>query len=58
MSRESQVEGWLSERNEPPQAAMRHVREVIVAADPRISEYIKYGTPTFGYEKVPSNSRR
>jgi len=44
------VEGWLSEKNEPPQAAMRRVRGVIVAADPRITEYIKYGTLTFGYE--------
>ncbi|HEY0493863.1 MAG TPA: DUF1801 domain-containing protein, partial [Candidatus Dormibacteraeota bacterium] len=50
MTRDSQVEGWLSEKNDPPQALMRRVRAVIVGADTRITEYIKYGTLTFGYE--------
>lgn len=29
---------------------MRHVREVLLGADPRISEYIKYGSLLLGYE--------
>lgn len=49
MSRASEVESWLSEKKEPSQATMRGVRDVILAADPRTSEYIKYGTLTFGF---------
>jgi len=56
------VESWLSEKREPPQAAMRRVRDVILAADRRVTEYVKYGTVTFGYEGdmvtfVQANSR-
>lgn len=29
---------------------MRRVREIILRADPRVSEYVKYGTLTFGHE--------
>jgi hypothetical protein len=41
---------------------MRQVRDVILAADRRITEYVKYGTVTFGYEGdmvtfVQANSR-
>lgn len=56
------MESWLSERREPPQAAMRRVRDVILAADRRVAEYVKYGTVTFGFEGdmvtfVQANSR-
>ena len=29
---------------------MRRVREIILGADPRLTEYIKYGSVHFGYE--------
>jgi hypothetical protein len=29
---------------------MRRVREIILCADPRMSEYVKYGSLNFGYE--------
>jgi hypothetical protein len=62
MTKSTEVESWLSERREPPQAAMRRVRDVILAADRRITEYVKYGTVMFGYEGdmvtfVQANSR-
>jgi hypothetical protein len=62
MTRSTEVESWLDEKREPPQEAMRRVREVILAADRRITEYVKYGTVTFGFEGdmvtfVQANSR-
>jgi hypothetical protein len=50
MTRSTEVESWLAEKNDPPQATMRGVRDVILAVDRGITEYIKYGTLTFAYE--------
>ena len=44
------VESWFAERKLPAEAAVRRVREIILGADPRISEYVKYRTLTFAYE--------
>lgn len=41
------VERWFDETNPPAANSMRRVREVILRADPRVSEYVKYGTLTF-----------
>jgi hypothetical protein len=50
VSAESTVEEWFAHTKPPAEAAMRRVREVILAADPRVIEYVKYGSPTFAYE--------
>ena len=39
-----EVEDWFATRKPPAEAAMRRVREIILAADPRMTEYVKYGT--------------
>jgi hypothetical protein len=44
------VERWFEETRPPAEAAMRRVREIILAADPRVTEYVKYGTVTFAFE--------
>jgi len=45
-----EVDGWFA-RKEPVQAeAMLRVREIILGADPRIEETIKWSTPTFIYK--------
>lgn len=48
MSRNQEVERWLT--GKPAEALLRQVREIVLKADPRITEYVKYGTVQFGYE--------
>lgn len=50
MSKNSEIESWLDEKNDPPQTILRRVREVILQADRRVAEYPKYGTVIFGYQ--------
>jgi hypothetical protein len=45
-----EVEGWFAAKKLPNEKVMRRVREVLLAADPRISDYIKYGSLLLGYE--------
>jgi hypothetical protein len=42
------VDGWF--KGKPAEAALRRVREIILKADPRMTEYLKYGTIQFGFE--------
>lgn len=49
MSRNPDVERWLDDRAHPLDAAMRRAREIILEADPRVTESIKWNTPTFEY---------
>lgn len=41
------VEKWLTERGHPQSELMRSVRVVVLAADPRIGECVKWSCPTF-----------
>jgi hypothetical protein len=43
----SEVDQWLS--GKPAEPILRRVREVILKADPRMTEYLKYGTVQFAY---------
>jgi hypothetical protein len=43
-----EVEKWLA--GKPAEAILRQVRDVILGADPRITEYLKYGTVQFACE--------
>jgi hypothetical protein len=44
------VDRWLAERVEPAAPLLRRVREIIVAADPRLREFVQNRTLTFAYK--------
>jgi hypothetical protein len=44
------VDSWLAASDHPLKPAMRRAREIILAADPRVTESIKWKTPTFAYK--------
>ena len=48
MAKGSDVDAWLE--GKPAEAILRRVRDVILKADPRMTEYLKYGTVQFAYE--------
>ena len=50
MKSTTEVERWFAEKKHPTEATMREVREIILGADRRMTEYLKYGTLTFGYD--------
>ena len=43
------VDAWFETKQHPQLELMRAVREAILGADPRITESIKWQTPTFAY---------
>jgi hypothetical protein len=49
MKSDPAVESWFREREHPLEDALRRVREIVLGADPRITETIKWKTPTFAY---------
>jgi hypothetical protein len=50
MSRDPAVDRWLADRDHPLDDALRRLREIILGADDRVTECIKWQTPTFVYE--------
>ena len=44
------VDAWFEARAHPLEPMMRRVREIILEADPRIEECVKWQTPTFTFE--------
>ena len=50
MKKNAEVERWFAEKKLPNEKPIRRLREILLAADPRISDYIKYGSLIFGYE--------
>jgi hypothetical protein len=44
------VGDWFALKNHPQEAAMQRVRQVILDVDPRVTETIKWQTPTFMFE--------
>lgn len=46
----SEVETWFDQLDHPQKETMLAVRNAILRADPRISECIKWSTPTFVFE--------
>jgi hypothetical protein len=44
----AEVESWF--KGKAAELALRRVRSIILEADPRMTEYLKYGTVQFGYE--------
>lgn len=50
MQRNPEVERWLDEADHPLDAVLRRARDVILGADDRVTESIKWKTPTFSYD--------
>jgi hypothetical protein len=50
MNRNAEVDRWLDEADHPLDAAMRRARDIILAADGRVTESVKWKTPTFAYK--------
>jgi len=50
MSRNAEVDRWFDEAGHPLDALMRRTREFILGADERVTESIKWKTPTFSYK--------
>jgi hypothetical protein len=44
-----EVDHWFTTREHPMTEAMQRARQLILDADPRVSESIKWQTPTFSY---------
>jgi hypothetical protein len=49
MTRNPDVDRWLDEAAHPLDAAVRRTRDIILGADDRVAETIKWKTPTFEY---------
>src|SRR5919202_897275 len=50
MSRSPDVDRWFDEADHPLDAALRRAREIILGADGRVTEAIKWKTPTFAFK--------
>ena len=50
MNRNPDVDRWFDEADHPLDPVMRRAREIILAADDRVTESIKWKTPTFAYK--------
>jgi hypothetical protein len=44
------VDRWLDEAEHPLDATIRRARDIILAADDRVTESIKWKTPTFAFK--------
>jgi hypothetical protein len=50
MGTNPEVDAWFTERQPEMEPAMQRVRRIILGADDRVTEAIKWKTPTFMYE--------
>ena len=50
MNRNSDVDRWLDQAAHPLDATMRRARDIILGADDRVTESIKWKTPTFAFK--------
>jgi hypothetical protein len=48
-NRDPAVETWMKSYTNPQKPVVARVREIVLDADPRITETIKWSTPTFMY---------
>jgi hypothetical protein len=49
-NRNPDVDRWLDEADHPMDQAIRRARDIILGADDRVTESIKWKTPTFAYK--------
>jgi hypothetical protein len=50
MPKNAKVDEWFRKYDNPQKEAMQQVREIILAASPKITEEIKWSAPTFAYK--------
>jgi uncharacterized protein YdhG (YjbR/CyaY superfamily) len=50
MGKNKEVEAWLARYDNPMKPVVMRIREIILAADERIGECIKWQAPTFTFE--------
>lgn len=50
MNTNPEVDAWFQAKQHPQEAPMQLVRDIILGVDERITETIKWSTPTFMYE--------
>lgn len=50
MNRNPDVDAWMAAYDNPQKPLVQAVREAILAADPRITEAVKWQAPTFIYK--------
>jgi uncharacterized protein YdhG (YjbR/CyaY superfamily) len=50
MPRRKEVDAWFSKYENPMKLVVQRIREIVLAADKRIDECIKWQAPTFIYE--------
>src|ERR1700730_19128282 len=50
MKASPEVERWFAVKKPPTEATIRALRQIILGADRRMTEFVKYGTLTFGYD--------
>lgn len=50
MPRRKEVDAWFAKYDNPMKDVVQRLRELILAADPRIDECIKWQAPTFTYQ--------
>ena len=50
VAKSDEVESWFNELSHPQDAALRRIREIILDADPRMTELVQYRTLHFVYE--------
>ena len=49
MTRNAEVDAWFAGDVNPQKSVVQRVRDLILTADPRITESVKWSTPTFSY---------
>jgi hypothetical protein len=49
VGRQPEVDAWFEAYENPMKPVVQRIREVVLAADPRIDECIKWKAPTFTY---------
>jgi hypothetical protein len=49
VNRNPEVDRWFDERDHPLEPALQRAREIILGADERVTEAIKWKTPTFAF---------
>ena len=50
MNRSAEIDAWLEAYDNPMKPVVAAMREAILAADPRVTETIKWQAPTFVYK--------
>lgn len=50
MPKRKEVDAWFARYENPMKPVVQRIREIVLAADPRIDECIKWQAPTFTYE--------